>query len=108
GPAEQLVALDVALVLDGDVGVVGLRVARALDDHGVVDHQLDGHERVDAGSAAPEAGQRVAHGGQVDDAGHAGEVLHEDALGREGDLVGGVPRALPVAFGVGAPRGHGD
>ena len=39
-------------------------------------------------------------------AGHAGEVLHEHALGGEGDLVGGVARALAVALGVGAPGRH--
>ena len=41
-------------------------------------------------------------------AGHAGEVLHEDALGGEGDLVRGVARPLAVALGVGAPGRHGD
>ena len=107
GPAQQLVALDVARVLDGDVAVVGGRVARALDDDRVVDHELDRDERVDLRRVAPEAGQRVAHGGQVDHAGHAGEVLHEHALGGEGDLVGGVAGALTVALGVGAPGGHG-
>ena len=56
---------------------------------------------------AAQAGQRVAHGGEVDDAGHAGEVLHEHALGGEGDLVGGVAGALAVALGIGAPAGHG-
>ena len=35
---------------------------------------------------AAELRERVAHGGQVDHAGHAGEVLHEDPLGGEGDL----------------------
>ena len=108
GPAQQLVALHVALVLDGDVGVVGLRVARALDDDRVVDDQFDRDERVDLRRVAAQPGQRVAHGGQVDDAGHAGEVLHEDALGREGDLVGGVTRSLAVTLGVGPPGGHGD
>src|SRR5581483_12205797 len=50
--------------------------------------------------------QRVAHGGQVDDAGHAGEVLHEDALGSERDLGGRVAGALAVGLGVGAPGRH--
>ena len=53
----------------------------------------------------PEPRQGVAHGGQVDHAGHAGEVLHEDPLGGEGDL-GGVLAAEPVALGVAAPAGH--
>ena len=69
----------------------------------MVDDQLDRDERVDPRRVATEPRQRVAHGGEVDDAGHAGEVLHEDALGRERDLVGGVAGALAVALGVGAP-----
>ncbi len=108
GPAQQLVALHVALVLDRHVAVVGLRIARALDDHRVVDDELDGHERVDPRRIPAQPGQRLAHGREVDDAGHAREVLHEDALGREGDLVGGVPGPLPVSLGVLAPGGHGD
>ena len=107
GPAEQLVALDVALVLNGDVLVIGRGVARALDDDGVVDDQLHRDQRVDLRRVAPEARQGVAHGGQVDHAGHPGEVLHEDALGGQGDLVRRVARALPVGLGVGAPGGHG-
>ena len=107
GPAQQLVALDVALVLDGHVLVVGRGVARALDDHRVVDDQLDRDQGVDLRRVAPEAGQGVAHGGQVDHAGHPGEVLHEDALGRQGDLVRRVTRALPVGLGIGTPGGHG-
>ena len=108
GPAQQLVALQVALVLDRHVGVVGRGVARALDDDRVVDDQLDRHQRVDLGGVAAQVGQRVAHGGQVDHGRHAGEVLHQDALGGEGDLVRRVARALAVALGVAAPgrRGH--
>ena len=108
GPAQQGVALEVAGVLDRDVLVVGGRVARALDDHRVVDHQLHGDEGVDLRRVAAEAGQRVTHGGQVDDGGHAGEVLHEHALGCERDLVRGVTRRSPVPFGVGAPPRDGD
>jgi hypothetical protein len=91
GPAQQLVALDVALVLDGHVLVVGRGVARALGDDRVVDDQLDRDQGVDLRRVAPEARQGVAHGGQVDHAGHAGEVLHEDPLGGQGDLVAASP-----------------
>ena len=108
GPAEQLVALDVALVLDGDVLVIGRGVAGTLDDDGVVDDQLHRDQGVDLGRVAPEARQGIAHGGQVDHAGNPGEVLHEDPLGGQGDLVRRVTGALPVRFGVGAPGGDGD
>ena len=88
GPAQQLVALDVALVLDVDVLVEGLRPARDLGDDRVVDDQLHRDQRVDLGRVAAQRRQRVAHGGQVDHAGHPGEVLHEDPFGGEGDLGG--------------------
>ena len=108
GPAQELVALHVARVLNGDVAVVGRRVARALDDDRVVDDELDRDQRVDLGGVAAEAGQRVAHRGQVHYPRHPGEVLHQHALGGQCDLVGGIAGALPVALGVGPPGGHGD
>ena len=46
----------------------------------------------------PRALHGVAHGGEVDDGGDAGEVLHEDAGGHVGDLAGG--------FGLGVPVGE--
>ena len=68
GPAQELVALDVAVVLDVDVLVVGAGPVGRLGDDGVVDDHLDGHQWVDLGRVAPQLAQRVAHGGQVDHA----------------------------------------
>jgi len=104
-PAQQLVALDVALVLDVDVVDERRRGSRALGDDRVVDDELDGHEGVDAASLTTERGQRVAHGSQIDHGGDAGEVLHEHALGGEGDLFGVVARTGAVRLGSLAPRG---
>ena len=47
---------------------------------------------------AAEVLHRLAHGGEVDDAGHAGEVLHDHARRRELDLL--------VGLGVGVPAGE--
>ena len=105
GPAQELVALDVALVLDVDVLVEGLGPAGDLGDHRVVDDQFDGDQRVDPGRVAAECPQGVAHSGQVDHAGHAGEVLHQHPFGGQCDLRG-VLTPEPVALGVGAPGGH--
>ena len=106
GPTQELVSLEVARILDRDVGVVRRGSARPLGDHRVVDDQLDGDEGVDLGGVAAQAGERVAHRGQVDHGRDAGEVLHQDALGREGDLVRRCARTLPVPFGVGTPARH--
>ena len=72
----------------------------------MVDDQLDRDQGVDLGRVAPEGLERVAHGRQVDHAGHAGEVLHEDPLGGEGDLAG-IFAAEPVPLGIVAPARHG-
>ena len=47
----------------------------------VVDHELGGQERVDLLRVAAQVVHRVAHRGQVDDRGHAGEVPVEHPRG---------------------------
>ena len=100
-PAQERVALLVALELA--LGVAHERVARAerVDLHRVVDHQLGGHQRVDLGRVAAHLRHRVAHRRQVDDRGHAGEVLHQHARGRERDLLARLGLGVP---GRRAPR----
>jgi hypothetical protein len=62
----------------------------------VVDDHLGGRERVDLGRVATELGHRLAHGGEVDDARDAGEVLHDHARRRELDLLAGVRVRVPA------------
>ena len=52
--------------------------AERVGDHRVVDDELGRRERVDLVRVAAEGDDCLAHGGEVDDAGHAGEVLHDD------------------------------
>jgi hypothetical protein len=108
-PAQELVALLVALVLDLDVALEGVGAAEDVDDDRVVDDHLGRRQRVDPGRVATEVGDGLAHGREVDDAGHAGEVLHDDARRREldlgvglGVLVPGADRADVVGRDVGA------
>ncbi len=98
-PPQELVALAVALVLDLDVALEGLRGAEDVGDHRVVDDHLGGRERVDLGGVAAQLSHRLAHRRQVDHARHAGEVLHDHAGGRELDLL--------VRVGVGVPAREG-
>ncbi len=74
------------------------RVARAevVDLHRVVDDELGRRQRVDHLRFAAELDDGVAHRGQVDDGGHAREVLQHDARGREGDLAVRLGRRVPV------------
>ncbi len=71
GPAQQLVALAVALVLA--LHVEGERAGRPepVDLDGVVDDEVGRDQRVDQARIAAELGHRVAHHGQVDDGRHA-------------------------------------
>ena len=78
-PAQEGVALAVPLELE--LGVPDDREPRRelVHLHRVVDHELDGEERVDPLRVAAEVVHRVAHRGEVDDGRYAGEVLQEDA-----------------------------
>ena len=89
-PFQEIVALAVALILVLHVVGEGLRGAELVDDHRMVDDEIDGHERVDLLGIATEALHTVTHGGEVDDGGHAGEVLHEDARWAKADLRAGL------------------
>jgi hypothetical protein len=97
-PAQEAVALLVALELA--LGVDAERVTRpeGVDLDRVVDDQLGRHQRVDLRRVAAQLGHRVAHRGEVDDRGHAREVLHHDARRGEADLLG--------RLGVVVPRGE--
>ena len=85
-PAQELVALAVALVLALDVEGERAGAAPRVDLDRVVDHEVRRHERVDARGVAAERRHRVAHRREVDDRGHAREVLEDDARGHERDL----------------------
>jgi hypothetical protein len=85
-PAQELVALAVAAVLDLDVLLEGVGATEDVGDDGVVDDELGRGQRVDLGRVPAQGGDGLAHGGEVDDAGDAGEVLHDHAGGGELDL----------------------
>ena len=99
-PAQELVALLVALVLDLDVLLEGVGGAEVVDLHGVVDDEVDGNQRIDLGGIAAQALHGVAHGGEVDDRRHAGEVLHQHASRAVGDLPGGGLVLEPLDHGA--------
>ena len=91
-PAQERVALAVALVLELDVELEGARVAERVDLDRVVDHQVDRGQRVDLLRVAAEVEHRLAHRGEVDHRRHAGEVLHQHARRPVRDLLIGAPR----------------
>ena len=95
-PAQEDVALAVARELEVGVELEGVGPAEVVDLDGVVDHQFDRLERVDPRRVAAEPRDRVAHGREVDDRRHAGEVLEQHAGRRERDLLAGAGRRVPV------------
>jgi hypothetical protein len=94
-PLEELVALLVAAVLKLHVALEGVRTPEHIDDHRMVDDHFGRRQRVDLGRVAAQVADCLAHGGQVDDAGHAREVLHDHPRRGELDLLAGLRRGLP-------------
>ena len=66
-PAQEGVALAVALVLELGVALEGEPLGERVDLDRVVDHELGRLERVDPRRVAAQLLHRVAHGGQVHD-----------------------------------------
>ena len=98
-PAQQRVALAVALVLQLDVAGEGEHRAEAIDLNRVVDDEIGRHQRVDPGDVAAEPGDGRAHRGQIDDARHTGEVLqhHPARQERQLELLAGWPAGVQAA-----------
>ncbi len=85
-PAQELVALAVALVFPLDVEGEGAGRPESIDLDGVVDDEVGRDQRIDLGRVTAEGGHRVAHHGQVHDRRDAGEILEQDAGRHERDL----------------------
>src|SRR5687767_14988868 len=93
-PFEKLIALAIASELTLDISREGVRGAREVHLDGVVDDQVDGHERLyERGRPARSSGGG-AHRGEIDEQGNAGEVLEQDARDDEWDF----RRAFGIRF----------
>ena len=99
-PTQELVAFAVALVFD--VHVLFDRVGHAVlvDLHGMVDDHVGLDLRVDDLRISAKLLDGVTHGGEVDDARHAGEVLHDHAGRGELDLVARLCGRIPIQQGL--------
>ena len=95
-PAEEGVALAVALELELDVACERGVGAEDVDLHRMVDHELDRDQRIDLLRVAAEVRHRIPHRGQVDDGRNAREVLEQDAGRREGNLAAGLVARDPA------------
>ena len=93
-PAQERIPLAIALELDGRIALECIGRSVMIDLHRVVDDQLSGRERIDALRVAAKFADGLAHRGQIDHTGHAGEVLHDHPRWSERDLM------LRGGFGV--------
>ena len=85
-PFEEGVALAVAVILKLDIELEGLRACEEVDHDRMVDDEIDGSERIDLLRILAELRHGIAHRGQIDDGGNAGEILHQHARRAEGDF----------------------
>ena len=76
-PAEEAVALAVALVLALDVLRERVLGPEGVDLDRVVDHEVDRHVRVDVAGVAAHQSVRIAHGSKVGDRRNTSEVLQD-------------------------------
>ncbi len=95
-PAQERVALLVAIELELSVALKRTGRPELVDLDGVVDHELGGHQRVDLVGVAAHRLHRVAHRREVDDRRDSGEVLHDHARRRKGDLLGRLGLRVPA------------
>ena len=86
-PAQKRVALLIALRIREAHSAGRLRGAELVHLNGVVDDQIGGNERIGQLRIGAQFVQSVAHGGQIDHAGHAGEILQQDARRAELDFL---------------------
>ncbi len=85
-PLEELVAFAIALELEVEIAAEGVGAPGEIDLDRVVDDEIDGNERFDELGVLAHARDRAAHGGEIDEQRHAGEVLQNDAGDDERDL----------------------
>ena len=86
-PAQEGVALDVALEFEFRVEREGHVRAELVDLHRVVDHEFRGQQGIHFFRIAAQRANRFAHGGEIDDGRHAGKILQEHARGHEGNFL---------------------
>ena len=108
-PFQEVITFHIAVIFDLDVLLERLGVAEFIHHHRVVDHQIDRNQRVDLAGIAAQLGDGIAHRGQIDHAGNAGEILQQHARGAILDLVLRFGRVfLPIDQRLNVGGGNGE
>ena len=96
-PAQERVALLIALEFQQGVLTKGFLCAEVIHLDGVIDDQIDRYQRVGFFRIRAHLGKRVAHGSEIDHAGYASEILQNHARRAEIDF---------LRPGLGVPLSH--
>ena len=96
-PSEELITLAISFVLDFYIALESVFAAEQVRDDRVVDHEFRWCEGVDFFWVAAQFGDRFTHRGEVNDARHSGEVLHDNTGRRELDFGVGFLRRVPIS-----------
>ena len=86
-PFQEVITLHIALILALDVFLFRFGCAKIIDHDGMVDDQMHRVQRVNRFGRTAQFHNRVAHGGEVHNGWHAGEILHQNPCGAIGDLM---------------------
>ena len=99
-PAQERVALLIALELE--VGIDEERRFRSVlvDLHRVVDDEIHRLKRIDQPRVATESSESIAHGGEIDDGGNSGKILEQHSRGAERYLLFDFPFHVPGREGA--------
>ena len=78
-PTEELIALAIALVFNINVALKRIGLTKQIRNHRVVDNELCRRQGVDLRGVSSEIDDGFAHGSQVHNARHAGEILKNNS-----------------------------
>ncbi len=96
-PAQELVALAVAPILNVHVSFQRVWLTEKIGDYRVVDDKLCRRKRIYLPRISSQFHNRFAHRGEVNDAGNSGEVLQHHACRGELNFRGWLGFFVPVA-----------
>ena len=82
-PISGVVALDFHIQIE----LQGIRAAKVIHLHGMIDDQIHGNQGLDNAGAFPHPFNGRPHGGKIDQQRNAGKILQQDARDHEGHFV---------------------
>src|SRR5690606_21893724 len=76
-PFQETIALAVTLIFELYIALESLRRTELIHDNGMVDHQIDRHQRIDLFRITSQGGHCVSHGCKVHNRRDSGKILHQ-------------------------------